>query len=196
MRAKEFIMEVPTSGTTGTTGTINTAIGTGTPKPQSATVSRTTDAQGRRITKRADGSTTTSGAMGSVTRDKTGFKTQEKTPRLGGVSVTRKFDPNEKNLDMDQTSDDPTSATTNYQNKVDGTKINVTSKGDAERETGRDMLGKDPVTGNSNIQKIDISRKGISLGVDNKKGIDQKGTTATMKYSLGPNQLTFTGKKK
>ena len=65
-------------------------------QPQSATVSKTMDDQGRRITKRADGSTTTSGAMGSVTRAKTGFKTQEKTPRLGGVSVTRKFDPNEK----------------------------------------------------------------------------------------------------
>ena len=87
------------------------------------------------------------------------------------MSVTRKFDPNEKDMDMDQTSDDPTSATTNYRGKTaDGAKVNVTSKGDAERETGRDMLGKDPVTGKSNIQKVSVNKSGIGISRDNETG--------------------------
>jgi len=193
LRAKEFITEVPTSGTTGTTGTINTAVGTGTPKPKpgvdytrnrvkggrGSITSRSTSDDGIRTTSsQVTGQTKTSGSFGTNTTNRQGQLIQKKTPRFAGLQQTTNIDPT--------TGKQTTS--TNYRGRVgaDGQRINVTTPG--------------------TIDQFDLKKATqtqVSSGKDDAFTITQnKGGPRTMQYKMGsntvnqssnnPNQTTIT----
>ena len=139
MRLHEIISEAPPIGTTPTTGTVNKAVNTGTPAPQprggrGSTISKIKNADGTTTTTdQVTGDTVDRGAMGATTTNRAGFKTQDQTPRIHGLQVTKKYDPNELNLDPDQTSDDPTSTSTNFRGKFNKTNIDITQQGGPEQ---------------------------------------------------------------
>ena len=149
-----------------------------------STTSKSIGPGGKRTTSdQRTGETKVSDASGTKTYDRSGFKTREKTPKIAGISVTRKFDPNEKNLDIDQTSDDPTSATTNYAGKFKSKKgnthrVSATYKGDAERETGRDFSKQEPT-------KVSVKGDAVSVKADREKKTSQISTRFNKDKSSG-----------
>lgn len=175
MRAKEFITEVPTSGTTGTTGTINTAVGTGTPKPKPGVDYTPSNVKGGRgsITSRSKsdtgvtttssqvtGQTKTSDAMGTTTTNRAGQTIQKQTPRFAGLQQTTDIDP--------ATGKETTS--TNYRGKVGGAKVNVTTPGTADQFDLKKATQQQVTTGGTTLTTT-------------------KGGPTTAKMRMGPNTV-------
>lgn len=185
MRAKEFIMEVPTSGTTGTTGTTNTAVGTGTPKPApTPKYGRPQGGRGNPVSKvrnddgtmtssdQITGNTTKSGAFGTITTNRTGSEIQRKTPRLGGLQQTTNINPN---LSPGNPGREVTSS--NYRGNIGGSDVDVTWKGVGSPNQ-------------SNITKQKVGFGGVS--VSNSPGRDGKPATRDLQMNFGPNQVNMT----
>tara|TARA_R110002074_G_scaffold196160_3_gene362914 strand:- start:2183 stop:2770 length:588 start_codon:yes stop_codon:yes gene_type:complete len=176
MRAKEFIMEVPTSGTTGTTGTTNTAVGTGTPAPApTSKYGRPQGGRGNPVSKvrnddgtmtssdQITGNTKNSGAMGTTTTNRAGQTIEKQTPRFMGIQQTTNIDP--------ATGKETTS--TNYRGKVDGARVNVTTPGTMDQFDLKKATQQQVTSGGVTATKT-------------------QGGPTTLQMNFGPNQVNMT----
>ena len=186
MKLHEIISEAPPTGTTGTTGTVNKAVNTGTPAPQprggrGSTISKIKNADGTTTTTdQVTGDTVHRGAMGATTTNRAGHETQHQTQRFGGMQVTTKYDPNEK-LDIDQTSDDPTSTSTNIRGKFNGTDVDITQQGGPEQFDLK-KPGDIKISHGAHDSRVTIKSK------------DPKTGKPSATYRAGPNKFNLTPK--
>jgi hypothetical protein len=188
MRLHEIISEAPPTGTMPTTGTVNKAVNTGPAGlgGRGSTISKIKNADGTTTTTdQVTGDTVHSGGMGATTTNRAGDKTQHQTPRIHGLQVTKKYDPNELNLDPDQTSDDPTSTSTNYRGKFkdpDGvTDIDITQQG------GPEQFDVNKPASDVKIRRGSAYDSNVTL-----RSRDPETGKPSAKYRAGPNKFNLT----